>query len=453
MKYPLIPALLASVVAFQACSQSKKAQTADLAPSKFKNVMIAASAPGDGYGPCEPTICVNPKNTKQVAAGAILNRYYWSEDGGLSWNAGKLESTSGVYGDPVIIADWKGNFYYAHLSDPEKQGWSSPRLLDRIGIERSSDGGKTYTQSSWCGLRHPKDQDKHWLCADPKTNALLCSWTEFDKYDSKDTQQDHSRILFSSSTDSGKTWSEAVDINQFEGDCLDDDNTTEGAVPAFGPNGEIYVAWAWNNKIWFDKSLDGGKTWLKEDIVAADQPGGWAFDIPGISRCNGMPILLCDLSNGPNRGTLYINWSDQRNGTHDTDVFVVKSTDGGNTWSKPVRVNDDAPGKQQFFTWMAIDQTNGHLYGMFYDRRNYGNDARTDVYLAVSHNGGQTFKNMKVSESPFEPESETFFGDYNHISAHDGIVRPIWTRLQGGKLSVWTAIIDFKNPPIKDNDD
>jgi hypothetical protein len=358
----------------------------------------------------------------------------------------------GVFGDPAIIADKQGNFYYAHLSDPEGKEWASEIMLDRIVIQKSTDGGKTYDDGSYCGKNSTKDQDKHWLCADPKTGALICTWTEFDKYDSKNLEKDHSRILFARSDDGGKTWSDAKQINQFEGDCLDDDNTTEGAVPAFGPNGEIYVAWAWGNKIWFDKSLDGGKTWLDEDVFVVDQPGGWTFDIPGITRCNGMPILVCDLSNGPNRGALYINWSDQRNGEDDTDVFLIKSNDGGKTWGGNTRINNDKKGKQQFLSWLAIDQTNGNLYCVFYDRRNYA-DERTDVYVAVSQTGGKTFKNMKVSADPFDPTQNVFFGDYNNISAHNGIVRPIWTRLEKGTLSVWTAIMDFKNPPIKDIDD
>jgi hypothetical protein len=424
-------------------SAQKKAQKAFKLPSKFENVRIAQATAGENFGPCEPTICVNPTNTKNIAAGAILNRAYWSEDGGKTWQSHALESKeAGVFGDPVIIADWQGNFYYSHLSDPEGKGWSSPRLLDRIVVQKSSDGGKTYNDGSWCGLRHPKDQDKQWMVADPKTGHLLCTWTEFDKYDSKDLVNDHSRILFSKSSDGGGTWSEAMPINEKEGDCLDDDYTTEGAVPAFGPNGEIYVAWAWANKIWFDRSLDGGKTWLDKDIPAAEQPGGWVFDIPGISRCNGLPILVCDLSNGPRRGTLYLNWADQRNGDKDVDIWMAKSSDGGNTWSAPKRVNDDKPGSQQFFTWMAVDQVTGHLYCVFYDRRNYP-DERTDVYLAVSRDGGETFLNTKISETPFDPSSFTFFGDYNHISAHNGVVRPIWTRLERGALSVWTAIIDF----------
>lgn len=444
MRYPYFLLVLLALTLLSCKTRQQLVATPSFPfPTTFENIKIAEAERGAQLGPCEPSICVNPANTRQVAAGAILNRQYWSEDGGRTWKSTQIKSSHGVYGDPVIIADWAGNFYFAHLSDPDGRGWSSPRLLDRIVIQKSTDGGRTYNDGAFVGMHHPKDQDKHWLCADPKTGHLICSWTEFDKYDSKDIVNDRSRILFSRSTDGGATWSDALKINQFEGDCLDDDNTTEGAVPAFGPNGEIYVAWAWNDKIWFDRSTDGGRTWLAEDIMVAKQPGGWTFDVPGITRCNGMPVLVCDLSNGPHRGTLYLNWADQRHGTHDTDVWLAKSTDGGTTWSAPLRVNDDKKGKQQFFTWLSVDQVTGHLYCIFYDRRAY-DDEQTDVYLAVSRDGGQSFKNVKISSSPFDPDAFVFFGDYNHISAHNGVVRPIWTRLEKGVLSVWTALIDVK---------
>ncbi|MBK6995417.1 MAG: exo-alpha-sialidase [Lewinellaceae bacterium] len=216
-------------------------------------------------------------------------------------------------------------------------------------------------------------------------------------------------------------------------------------MPAYGPNGEIYVAWSYKEKIWFDRSTDGGRTWLEKDIVAAEQPGGWDIEIASLGRANVMPVLVCDRSPGPNRGTLYLCWGDQRNGVEDTDIFFAKSLDGGLSWSKPLRVNDDKKGHQQFFPWMAVDQVTGHLYTVFYDRRNH-TDGQTEVYVAVSRDAGKSFKNLKVSTEPFKPTSGVFFGDYNHISAHDGVVRPIWTRLDKGALSVWTAIMDFKKP-------
>lgn len=159
-------------------------------------------------------------------------------------------------------------------------------------------------------------------------------------------------------------------LSRFGGDCVDEDYTTEGSVPAVGPNGEVYVAWSGpphvNNffKLYFDKSTDGGNTWLENDIVAGTQRGGWDYVVAGIYRSNGLPVTLCDISNSPYRGTIYINYTDSA-GPADHDVMLIKSTNGGLNWSAPIRINDDAPGKEQFFTWMTIDQVTGHLYCVF----------------------------------------------------------------------------------------
>ncbi len=410
--------------------------------ANFANVMIDSAGSSSFTGPCEPSIAVSSKNPLQMVAGAVLDRIYRSSNGGKTWSKSTLKSPYGVFGDPTIIADPKGNFYFAHLSDPTGGQWRDPEILDRIVIQKSSDAGASWTGGGFAGMHHPKDQDKQWLAVDPKSNRLYATWTEFDLYESKKAS-DKSRILFSSSADDGATWSETLPISQLEGDCLDDDNTTEGAVPAIGPNGEVYVSWAYQEKIFFDRSLDGGKTWLDKDVLVANQPGGWTVDVPGIFRANGLPITATDLSNGPNRGAIYVNWADQRNGVNDTDIWLAKSTNGGKNWSAPIRVNNDGKGKQQFFTWLAVDSVTGYLYIVFYDRRAY-EDNQTDVYLAVSKDGGATFINKKISASPFLPSRGVFFGDYNNISAYDGIVRPIWTRCTGGQLSIWTALIDVK---------
>ena len=237
------------------------------------------------------------------------------------------------------------------------------------------------------------------------------------------------------------TWSSPLRINKTAGICEDSDDAVEGAVPAVGPNGEIYVTWSGPTGIRFDRSLDGGNTWLLNDVLVSDQPGGWDYSISGINRCNGLPVTCCDRSGGPYNGTIYVNWSDQRNGPNDTDVWMAKSTDGGNTWSAPLRVNDDPAGKQQFFTWMTVDQLTGYLYFVFYDRRNYTDDL-TDVYMAVSKDGGNTFTNFKISDTPFLPYASVFFGDYTNITAHNNVIRPIWARLHQGELSIWTALVD-----------
>jgi hypothetical protein len=405
-----------------------------------KNVMIASSKMG--LGPCEPSICINPSNPQNIVAGSILNRVHVSNDGGKTWENDWLTSSLGVYGDPVVRIGPKGTVYYSHLSNPAGKAYTSEEFLDRIVVQKSVDGGKSFNDGTAPMNDRTKDQDKQWLYVDQSDGNILMSWTEFDKYSSRDTN-DQSRILFSMSEDDAETWSDPIDISDIDGDCLDDDNTTEGAVPVRDKDGNIYVTWAHGDKIYLDKSSDGGKTWLPKDIEVANQFGGWTLDIPGINRCNGMPILGIDRTNGAREGNLYINWSDQKNGKDDTDIWLVRSEDGGLTWTDRIRVNDDVAGKHQFFSWMDVDPMTGYIYIVFYDRRAH-EDLNTDVYLAYSTNGGQTFTNKKISDSPFFPNDATFFGDYNDISAYDGMIRPIWTRLENRELSVWTALIKFK---------
>lgn len=386
--------------------------------------------------PNETSIVMDPKHPNVLVAGANLKGVYTSIDTGRTWKEDSLFSSYGVWGDPVLAVDTMGSFYFFHLSNLRPFGaW-----IDRIVCQKSIDKGASWSKGAYTGLNTPKAQDKQWCAIDRANNNIYLTWTQFDGYHSN-KPNDSSNIHFSKSTDGGETWSKAKRINKYAGDCADSDFTVEGAVPTIGLNGEIYVSWSSPNGIMFNKSEDEGETWLPEEIKISDQPGGWDFDVSGINRCNGMPITACDISKSKNSGTIYVNWSDQRNGTDNTDVWLIKSTDEGKNWTKPIRVNDDNSERHQFFTWMTIDQSSGYLYFVFYDRRNHSNDS-TDVYLAMSNDGGNSFINRKISESPFLPDKDIFFGDYTNITAHNGIIRPIWTRLNGGKLSIWTHLIN-----------
>jgi hypothetical protein len=399
--------------------------------AQHTNVMIS-----DQNGCNEPSIIIDPKNTEHLYAGANINNVYYSIDGGWTWTTGQLYSPQyGVWGDPVLMCDTAGAFYFFHLSYPQSGSW-----IDRIVCQKVDTIGGDWNDGTYMGLNGTKAQDKEWAVVNRENNHIFVTWTQFDQYGTSDPTK-FSNIMFSKSVDGGMTWSPALQINEVSGDCIDSDNTTEGAVPAIGPNGELYVAWAGPVGLVFDRSTDEGETWLENDIFVADIGGGWDYDIPGINRANGLPVTVCDTSGGLYDGTIYINWTDQTNGSDDTDVWLVKSTDGGDTWTQPVRVNDDPPGRHQFFTWMTVDQTTGQLWFVFYDRRNYDNSL-TDVYMATSTDGGEIFTNFKVSESPFQPSFSVFFGDYTNITAHDNVIRPIWIRMNGGQRSVWTAIVN-----------
>lgn len=391
---------------------------------------------GTDKAPNEPTIAMHPKDSNLLMAGANIDNLYTSEDGGRTWTNRTLRSTYGVWGDPVIVTDTAGDFYFFHLSNPPNGNW-----IDRIVCQKTTDHGKSWTNGSYTGLNGKKAQDKHWVAVDPATNHIYMTWTQFDEYKSK-KPADKSSILFSKSIDGGKTWTPAKKINEVDGDCLDSDNTTEGAVPSVGPNGEVYVTWAGPKGLMFDCSFDGGATWMDEDMRIDPMPSGWDYKVPGIYRANGLPISACDRTGGPYHGTIYVNWTDQRNGPDDTDVWLAKSTDQGKTWSKPIRVNNDKPGNHQFFTWMTLDPQTGYLYFVFYDRRGL-KGKETNVYLARSTDGGATFKNIKINDTPFSPNEGIFFGDYNNIVARGSVVRPVWTRLDGVQLSIKTALVDL----------
>ncbi len=407
--------------------------------AQYQNVRIDGPQSSQ---PEEVTIAINPLNPQILAAAANIDHYYLSTNGGINWSESHLSSMLGVWGDPALLFDSSGNLYYGHLSNPVSGYW-----IDRIVVQRSTNNGLTWNDGAGVGFVSPKNQDKEWLAVDLTQSQyrgnVYMTWTEFDDYGSPNSN-DSSRIKFSRSTDEGITWSNSITISDVSGNCTDSDNTTEGAVPCVGPNGEIYVAWAGPEGLVFDKSTDGGITW-GEDTFISDIPGGWDFDVSGISRCNGLPITMCDISNSQHRGTIYVVWSDQRNGVTNTDIFLSKSTDEGNTWSSPVKVNDDATTRHQFFVWSTIDQGTGNLWFTFYDRRNTTLN-ETDVYVAKSNDGGETFENFKVSESPFVPTSSVFFGDYTNIAALNGKIYPIWMRLHSGQLSIWTALIEDTVP-------
>ncbi len=405
---------------------------------------------GLGYQPCEPSIAVSPKNPQWLVAGSILDNVHISKDGGWTWSSSKLESKYGVFGDPCIVASPKKDVYYLHLSNPDGQAWSSDALLDRIVIQRSRKPGKRWNRGAGMGLNGNKDQDKEWAAVSVDGSQLVTCWTQFDLYGSPEVA-DSTVILCSTSNRRAKKWSEPVRINRIAGDCLDSDLTVEGAVPDIAADGTIYVAWAQADTIWMDRSSDGGESWLPQDLHVTTISGGWDQEVRGIGRANGMPVTRVDRSNGPHSGRVYVNWTDNRNGEEDNDVWVVWSDDGGGTWTEPTRVNDDPPGAQQFFTWMDVDDVTGHVHIVFYDRRaakvKHPNPAsrgswNTEVYVASSYDGGESWENLKVSEEWFRPNPKGFFGDYNNISAYDGVVRPIWTRNDDGVQSIWTAILD-----------
>ena len=411
--------------------------------------------------PAEVSIAINPTNPDNMIAASFQtgrppkpragSYHYVTFDGGKTWKTVPTPDPRNlVQGDDVVAFSHDGVAYHVHLSFDGIRMARPARAENGMIVNVSKDGGNTWTDGT-AAVNHINTvipfEDKPGLVVDnapasrSKGNVYL-AWTRFDVYGSSNPEH-RSQIYFTRSTDQGQTFSMPFRISDTGGDCLDSDNTVEGAVPAVGPNGEVYVVWAGPLGLVMDKSLDGGLTFGKDKVIG-NMPGGWDFSVEGLDRANGMPVTGVDLSNGPNKGTLYVNWIDARHG--DQDVFVMWSRDGGDTWSAPVRVNDDAVknGKVQFFTWMAIDPVDGSINVVFYDRRD-GKGTETRLTLARSVDGGKTFVNHKVDLPSFSANTRVFFGDYSSVSAFEGRVVPAFMHFaEDGRLAISVALFQFK---------
>jgi hypothetical protein len=401
--------------------------------SQFKNIKLDEKVNSERA--FEPMAAISRKDANVVVSASMLNNLYSTVDGGQTWNRSQLQSTLGVWGTPIVISDFKGDFYYFHLSDPKNL--AGGKIHDRVVVQESTDKGVTWNDGAFLGLNPPKDQDKHWVTVDRKGN-FFATWTQFDKYGSEDSTC-HSNILLSRSSN-GSKWSKPIQISQTPGRCID--NIVDGAMAAVTENGiGVFISWTNQGKILFDRSMDGGDTFLSNDLTIVEQENGWNMKVPGINKLKSLPFLVCDnTKKGKHIGTLYLVWSNQTNGENDTDIWFSRSINFGDNWTRPVQINNDAPGKHQFLPSLTLDSSTGYLYVLYYDRRAY-DDLQTDVYLAYSLDAGITFKNVKISESPFIPDETLPFGSRTSISASQGVIVPVWTRMDNGVTSVWTAII------------
>lgn len=415
------------------------------AMGQFRNVELGSVTSGPA---CEVSVAISPRRPENIVVRATPDQVHYSHDAGATWKQGTMTPSSGSHGAPTVMADSKGVFYCFQVSAANpvvgaSEGTSESENPDRIILERSEDGGATWTAAESFGSNERAQQTRQSATMDEKGNFFV-TWTQFNR-EGDAAQACTSGVQYSMSKN-GKKWSAPVLISRQRGSCDNNDNTPMGAMPAVTIDGKIVIAWAQEGKIYLDRSFNGGDIWLSNDIVVQEQPGGWHMEIPGHANTNGLPVFIADKSKSHYRGSLYLVWSDQRNGEDDTDIWFTRSHNYGDNWSSAGRVNDDGAGRHQYRPSMAVDQATGYLYVMYYDRRNH-EDQQTDVYLAWSSDGGTSFKNRIISDQPFIP------GDGAGIAAHKGVIVPVWTKVNDDKTSVWTAIIKHedltKAPPVE----
>ena len=150
---------------------------------------------------------------------------------------------------------------------------------------------------------------------------------------------------------------------------------------------------ATRNGIFIRRSLDGGQTWEPDavTIIAHESTPGIPFE--------DKPWVVADTS-GPHAGNLYIGWTQFTLAA--SDLLFSRSTDGGVTWSKPVKLSsisglprDDNGALEGFHGVVGPD---GTLYTIW--------DDRDGIMMAVSHDGGATFS----KERRIIPAGPGYFG-------------------------------------------
>jgi hypothetical protein len=378
---------------------------------------------------CEVSIAVNPKNLKHIVASSGAGKTYVTFDGGATWQKSALTSALGMGGNSLVLFTSKGDPYYFHLSDAAKN-------FEQIVCHTSKDGGISWDEGVGFGLNPSKSQSYVSVALDDKDN-LYATWTQFDKLGSSDAGC-MSAILMSKSSN-GRKWSTPVVISQNPGDCSDGNGSVAGAMPAISLDGKIAISWMHQKKMFLDRSYDGN-IWLTNDIAITLATAGRIQSVPGVGDIESLPTMVVDRSKVVTRGNLYLLWQDQRAGSKTVGVWLMKSTNFGDMWTSPTRVQpEDQEMADQYLPTMAVDQSSGIVYALYYNTNSESN--QTNLYLAYSINGGHTFKSIKVNETPLESVSTTTPMRYNHLSAIKGMIVPTWLQFENGNASVWTAII------------
>jgi hypothetical protein len=150
--------------------------------------------------------------------------------------------------------------------------------------------------------------------------------------------------------------------------------------------------------------------------------------------------LAVDQSSGARQGTVYLTFQDGSarqkpdplgfcGGTATYcfgDVYLTRSSDGGASWSSPVRINNDdiRLGIDQWFPAVDVDRS-GKVWVTYYDRRRDERNLLIDTFVASSGNGGATWKNRRATRDSFPPitgwqdaiVNPAYMGDYIAVAA------------------------------------
>jgi hypothetical protein len=420
-----ILAVLTSATMFAAGQTNKvelpaaDAGTKAIACSPAPCVLPPTAASTGTYPDIFAPVSANPTNPRELIVGSedancgidTQVGFHVSSDAGASWSTTCLPELS-AFGQgfdpfdlPLVGYDLKGAAYIAAYY--QVPGPFGPSL---IAMEKSTDGvtwsaptvalGNGSSEIFYASLAVDQTQSS------PYAGSIYVAGMDLNG----------NRLWVSYSRDGGSTWTQALV-------AADPTSIDYGPSVVAGKDGAVYVTWMHCppagsgvycansvENVAFSRSDDGGVTWSGPRIVAR------VLEVPNSCSCfpfraipnttvsaPNTPALGVDNSDGPYSGRLYATMF-QWTGTH-MRVQVIHSTDGGNTWSKPVPVASASETHDQFFPWISVSPT-GLVGVSWFDRRNDPANVDYQAYAAISSDGGESFQqNVQLTTASSNPDS------------------------------------------------
>jgi hypothetical protein len=440
-------------------------------PSPYAGCTIGGPGINFVNAEVEPWVAVNPANQSNLIGVWQQDRWSnggahglaagYSFDGGATWARVTLPFSACAGGlgyerasDPWVSIGPDGTAYTVSIS------FNHTNNSNAVGAAVSRDGGQTWQNLSvLIADNEPTLQffnDKESVTANPtRAGVAYAVWDRLELPNANPYANLHAvayrgPAYFSKTIDGGQTWSPPkVIVN------VPSNQQTIGNQIVVDPrNGTLYdffdlIRPPFNitaTKVAFIKSTDDGVTWTKPKVIADLRTVGVTDPETGEDVRTG--DIIPEPAIDPATGQLYVVWQDSRfNGGLYDEVALSTSTDGGNTWSAPTRVNTPT-GRAAFNPSIRVNSS-GVVGVSYYDFRNLvaGNTVTlpTDYWFKSSTNGGATFGADTHLSGPFDMKTAPFaggyfIGDYAGLDVIQTLFVPFFVQTNSGNTANRTDV-------------